>query len=189
MQTLAPGRSIGRRAPAADVALALAIGLAATLAKRYLDFHLGFPGHAGVGWIAVLISGRLVNGRSGMATVAGLSMGLWGIPVGLGHSVGYNTLLYGLAGAILDSVFLLGVPFHRAWGATLAGTIVHLAKFGFVFANAWISGIMRNVEIYGFLAALRNHIAFGAFGGLVGWAAGRAGRKFSTNRPGRRRTR
>lgn len=189
MRTLAPARSNVRRSPATDLALALLVGFVATLAKRYLDFHLGLPGHAGVGWIAVLVAGRLANDRPGMATVAGVSMGLWGLPVGLGHSVGYNMLLYGFAGGLLDSGTLLRLPLRRAWGATLAGTAVHLAKFGFIFANAWLSGIMRNVEIYGFLAALRNHVAFGALGGLVGWAIWRSGRKFLTNRPWRRLTR
>jgi len=188
MQTLAPGKSIGRRSLAADLVLALAIGFVATLAKRYLDFHLGLPGHAGVGWIAVLISGRLVTERPGMATLAGLSMGIWGEPIGLGHSFGYNMLLYGLAGGLLDSGALLRMPLHRAWAATLAGMILHLAKFGFIFANAWISGIMRNVEVYGFLGALRNHVAFGALGGFLGWAAWRFGWKLFANRPGRRLT-
>ncbi len=185
MRTLAPSKPKAR-GPAVDLALALVVGLVATLAKRYLDFHLGLPGHAGVGWIAVLVAGRLANGRPGMPTVAGLSMGLWGLPVGLGHSVGYNMLLYGLAGGLLDSGTLLRLPLHRAWAAALAGTAVHLAKFGFVFANAWFSGIIRKVEVYGFLAALRNHVAFGALGGLLGWAIWRFGWKLFTDRPRRR---
>jgi len=175
MQILAPSSSIRHRPAAVDVTLAVMIGLAATLAKRYLDFHLGVPGHAGVGWIAVLVSGRLLNGRAGMATIAGLSVGLWGIPVGLAHSVGYNMLLYGLAGTLLDSGALLRLPLHRAWGAAVAGTIVHVAKYGFIFANAWISDILRRVEIFGFLGALANHIIFGAAGGMLGWAIWRSG--------------
>src|SRR3990172_8503027 len=125
MQILAPSSSIRHRPAAVDVTLAVMIGLAATLAKRYLDFHLGVPGHAGVGWIAVLVSGRLLNGRPGVAAVA--------------------------------------------------GTIVHVAKYGFIFADAWISEILRRVEIFGFLGALANHIIFGAAGGMLGWAIWRSG--------------
>lgn len=169
MQTLAPSRATRRRSPSADLLIALAIGLVATLAKRYLDFHLGIPGHAGVGWIAVLVSGQLIYGRPPLAIVAGLSMGLWGVPVGLHHSIGYNMLLYGLAGGLLDSRVLLRLPLHHAWGAALAGTAVHLAKFGFIFANAWISFTVRRVEIFGLLAALLNHVLFGVAGGLLGW--------------------
>jgi hypothetical protein len=175
MQTLARSSTAQQRSPAVDLILAVLIGLVAALAKRYLDFSLGIPGHAGVGWIAVLVSGRLLNGRLGMATVAGLSMGLWGVPVGLDHSIGYNLLLYGLAGSLLDSSTLVRLPLQRWWGSAMAGVFVHLAKFGFVFANAWISQILRRVEIYGFLAALANHVIFGAAGGMLGWAIWRSG--------------
>ena len=183
MRTLAPSSGTKHRSPRTDIALAIAravtlavaTGLVAALAKRYLDFHLGIPGHAGVGWIAVLVSGRLINGRAGMATVAGLAMGLWGVPVGLGHSLAYNMMLYGMAGALLDSGTMMRLPLHRAWGAGLAGIIVHIAKFGVVIGHAWASGILRRVEIYGFLDALGNHIGFGALGGVLGWALWRAG--------------
>ena len=175
MQTLARSSSTRRRSAGADVALAIAVGLVAALAKRYLDFSLGIPGHAGVGWIAVLVSGRLLNSRPGMATIAGLSMGLLAVPVGVGHSLGYNVVLYGMAGGLLDSGALLRLPLHRPWGAMLAGITIHVAKYGFIFANAWISDILRRVEIFGFLRALGNHVAFGAAGGLLGWAIWRTG--------------
>lgn len=179
MRTLAPSSATRSRPHATniavDIAVAVATGLVAALAKRYLDFHLGIPGHAGVGWIAVLVSGRLINGRAGMATVAGLSMGLWGVPVGLGHSLGYNMLLYGMAGALLDSGTMVRLPLQRAWGAALAGVVVHIAKYGVIIGHAWVSGILRRVEVYGFIRALGNHIVFGALGGILGWALWRAG--------------
>jgi len=179
MRTLARSSATRHRSPATDIAIsiviAVATGLVAALAKRYLDFHLGIPGHAGVGWIAVLVSGRLINRRAGMATVAGLSMGLWGVPVGLGHSLAYNMMLYGMAGALLDSGTMVRLPLHRAWGAGLAGIIVHVAKFGVIIGHAWVSGILRRVEVYGFIRAFGNHIVFGALGGVLGWALWRAG--------------
>lgn len=185
MQTLARTSSTRTRSILLDVSLAVAIGLAGALAKRYLDFSLGIPGHAGVGWIGVLVLGRLLHGRGGMATIAGLSMGLWGVPIGLGHSLGYNMLLYGMAGALLDSGRLLRLPLNRAWGAALAGAIVHIAKYGFIFANAWISEILRRVEVFGFVAALANHVVFGAAGGLLGWAIWRSGRALMARSVGR----
>ncbi|NQV05437.1 hypothetical protein HQ535_02720, partial [bacterium] len=167
MQTLGQSRAT-RRSPVTDVAIAVAIGLVAALAKRYLDFSLGIPGHAGVGWIAVLVSSRLITGRIGMGMVTGLSMAAFGVPLGLGHSLGYNALLYGMSGALLDTGVLIRLPLHKAWGATLAGAIIHLAKFGFVFANALLSGVVKNVEVYGFIMSMRNHVFFGALGGLLG---------------------
>ncbi len=175
MQTLAARTGTGRRSPALDVVLAIVVGLLAALAKRYLDFRLGVPGHAGVGWITVLVAGRLINPRFGMATLAGVSMSLWGLPVGLGHSLPYNMALYGTVSAVLDTSGLMRLPISRAWGATLAGLAVHFTKFAFIVANSWLSGILRNVELYGFVAALRNHLLFGAAGGLLGWGLWRVG--------------
>ena len=90
--------------------------------------ELGIPGHAGVGWIAVLVAGRLGNPRAGMATVAGLSMEACGVPVGLNHSLAYNSVLYGMAGVILDSGAMLRIPLQRWWGATIAGVLTTIAN-------------------------------------------------------------
>ncbi len=177
MQTYAPTRAVtGRRRLVRDLGLAVVIGLVGALAKKHLDFHLGIPGHAGVGWIAVLISGRLVNRRVGMAAVAGVSMGLWSVPVGLGHSLGYNVALYGSVAALLDLPVLRRLTGSGIFGATTAGLLVHVAKFVFVLANVWLSGTVRNVELYGLSSALVNHVAFGAVGGLLGWGLWRTGR-------------
>ena len=175
MQTLVPARTSRRISPAMGVLLAIATGLLAALAKRYLDFSLGIPGHAGVGWIAVLVAGRLANNRPGMAAIAGLSMGVWGVPVGLNHSMAYNTVLYGMAGTLLDSGVMLRLPLQRFWGAAIAGTLVHVAKFGYIFANAWMADMIRNVEIFGLTRSLANHVVFGAVGGLAGWSMWKAG--------------
>jgi len=187
MQTLAPARSethVGRPW-FLDLLLALAIGFVAALAKRHLDWSLGIPGHAGVGWIAVLVAGALVNPRRGMAALAGVSMAVWAVPLGLGHSFGYNAFLYGSAAAGLEAVMLLRLPVGRWWGAATAGAAVHLMKYVFVFANAWVSGVFRRFEIYGLLAALRNHLLFGLAGGIVGWSAIVLGRRYIWPRRGR----
>jgi hypothetical protein len=175
MQTLAPSRATRRMSPATSLVIAILTGLVAALAKRYLDFSLGIPGHAGVGWIAVLVAGRLGNPRTGMATVAGLSMAAWGVPVGLNHSLAYNSVLYGMAGVILDSGAMLRIPLHRWWGATVAGVLVHIAKFGYIFANAWMADMIRNVEVFGLARSFANHVVFGAAGGLLGWVSWRTG--------------
>ena len=179
MQTHAPTRATaGRRRLLIDLGIAVMTGLGGALAKKYLDFHLGIPGHAGVGWIAVLISGRLVSRRPGMAVVAGVSMGLWSVPAGLGHSLGYNVALYGSVASLLDLPGLRRLTGGGMLGAALAGVLVHVAKFVYVLANVWISGMVRNVELYGLSGALVNHVAFGAAGGLLGWGLWRAGRAF-----------
>ena len=179
MQTLARSQAEAstRRSRVLDLLLAVAVGFVAALAKRYLDWRLGIPGSGGVGWIAVLVAGSLVNPRRGMAVVAGLSMAVWGVPVGLGHSLAYNATLYGIAAAAIEALRIIRLPIARWWGSAATGAVVHVAKYAVIVGNAWLSGIIRNFEIYGMLAALRNHIVFGVAGGLAGWGAWRIGRR------------
>ncbi len=160
-----------------DLLLAVLMGFVAALAKRHLDWSLGIPGHAGVGWIAVLTAGVLINPRRGMAVVAGASMAVWAVPMGIGHSFGYNVFLYGSAAAVLDLLGVLRVPIHRWWGAAIAGGVAHVVKYGYIFMSAWVSGIVRNFEVFGILAAFRNHVVFGIAGGLLGWAVVGVGRR------------
>jgi hypothetical protein len=159
-----------------DVFLIVVVGLVAGLAKRHLDWRLGIPGHAGVGWIATLIAGTLTIRRPGCGAAAGLAMALWGVPIGLGHSLAYNAGIYGLSGGIVDLSRAIGVRIDRAFGAAVTGASVHVVKYGYVLAAAWATGIVRRVEVYGLLRALRNHVAFGVGGGLLGWFVVRAGR-------------
>jgi len=187
MPTLAPSEPrTTHRHLAVDLAVAIAIGFVAALAKRYLDFRLGIPGHAGVGWIAALTFGWLINRRPGMSALAGVSMAVSGVPLGLGHSLAYNVVLYGAAGGTLDVLAFVRVPIWRIWGAAAAGAGVHVVKFAVIFAIAWMSGIVKNVEVFGFTAALRNHVIFGAAGGLLGWAVWRGGRDLIDRRTVRR---
>jgi hypothetical protein len=169
------------RSIALDVFGVVVLGLVAALAKRHLDFNLGIPGHAGVGWIACLVAGSSVVRRPGAAAAAGGLMAVWGVPVGLGHSLAYNAGLYGLAGALIDGIRLVGVGVDRPLGAAAAGVAAHLAKFGYIIVAAWVSGIVRNFEVFGLLASLRNHVVFGVAGGVLGWlvlaCARRAGRR------------
>lgn len=177
MQTSVPSvadrSTAARRRLAAEVGLALATGLLAALAKRYFDLSIGVPGHSGLGWVGVLVAGAVVNPRAGMAVLAGASMGVWGIPIGLGHSALYNTALYGSASLALEALRRLRVPLSRAWGAALAGMAVHVVKFGYVLAYSAAAGVLRNFRVWGAMPALWNHVGFGLGAGLVGWAAAR----------------
>lgn len=179
MQTLVRTRpeAAVRRSWVLHLLLAFAVGFVAALAKHYLDWRLGIPGSGGVGWIAVLVAGSLISPRRGTVAIAGVSMAVWGVPIGLGHSLAYNAMLYGIAGATIDALRMLRLPVTRWWGSAVTGTVVHVAKYAFIVGNAWVSGIIRNFEIYGILAALRNHVVFGLSGGLLGWGVWRGGRR------------
>lgn len=178
MRTFVPEtQTEGTRRPlVTDLALVVVFGLVAALAKRYLDFRLGIPGHAGVGWISVLIVGRIVNPRLGAAALTGVAMGLWAVPVSINHSLGYNVAIYGLAAATLEVPALRKVPLHTALGTAVAGVAIHLTKYGYAFGIALASGFVRNLNFVTFMPALRNHIIFGAAGGLLGWWLSKSGR-------------
>ncbi|MCC7366589.1 MAG: hypothetical protein IT303_19685 [Dehalococcoidia bacterium] len=160
----------GERGLVFDIGLALLTGLGVAVAKRYLDFHLGIPGHAGTFWIAVLVLGAVFNKRKGMTVLAGASAGVWGVPVGLNHSMMYNVELYGTAAAALELLLLLRLPLANPIGAALGGGIAHATKFAFVYAHAISSGVVKHIEVYGPMLAFRNHLLFGVAGGLIAWA-------------------
>ena len=103
-------------------------------------------------------------------------MGLWAVPVGINHSVGYNAALYAIAATTLEVPALRHVPLHTGLGAAVAGAAVHLTKYAYVFGLALASGFVRNLNFATFLPALRNHIFFGVLGGLLGWWLWRSGR-------------
>jgi hypothetical protein len=164
-----------------DLLIALGIGLGVAMAKLLFDFHLGIAGHAGVGWIAVLVAGSAF-GRPGVGAAAGLSVGLWGVPVGLGHSMGYNALLYASAGAALDLVRIvrplrLSNPLSNPIAAATAGLAVHMTKLGFVVVYAGSIGMVKHIHLTGLAPVALNHAIFGVAGGLLGWAAIRTARR------------
>ncbi len=159
-----------RRGLLVDIGIAMITGMGVAIAKLTLDFSLGIPGHSGMSWIAVLIMGAMVNRRPGMTLLAGASVGLWAVPLGLGHSVGYNVALYGLTAGVLEALMRLHLPVHRLLGAMIGGAIAHGVKFGFILGYAFSSGIVKHFTLLGVGPTLLNHVLFGLMGGAVAWA-------------------
>ncbi len=160
-----------------DIGIALLTGLGMAVAKATLDFSLGIPGHAGTFWIAVLVAGAIVNRRPGMTVLAGASVGMWAVPLGLGHTALYNVELYGTAAATLEVLMRLRLPVGTLLGATVGGALAHAAKFGFIYGSAASAGIVKHFELFGILPALRNHVLFGLLGGAMAWLAVNASRE------------
>ena len=148
-----------------------AFGAAAVLARHFLGFHLGIPGHAGVGWMAVLVFGYLANRRRGAGTAIGLSSAALSVPLGYGHSFGLTLLTFGAAGVLLDLVFVLPlVRRNTLIGSAIGGAAAHLAKFGLVSGSVLMGGAVKNVAIIGLGIGALNHLLFGLVGGLLGAA-------------------
>lgn len=171
---LFPPRAAGREL-ARDLAIAAATGLGVAVAKRYLDFHLGVPGHSGLFWVAALLVGASA-GRVGTGVAAGAMVGLWGVPVGLGHSAGYNAALYASAGGAFDLARLARISTAGLPGAVAAGALTHVAKLGFVVGYAAAIGMVKHFHVVGFVPTSFNHVLFGAGAGVLAWAAIRGAR-------------
>ncbi|MEZ4502519.1 MAG: hypothetical protein R3C39_07830 [Dehalococcoidia bacterium] len=162
------------RALARDLAIAAATGLGVVAAKHFLDFGIGVPGHAGLSWVAVLLFGAS-RGRAGTGVASGIAVGLWGVPLGLGHSMGYNMALYATAGGVLDAWRLTRlISPERFLGAVIAGTSMHLAKLAYITSYASATGLVKHFHVVGFLPTAFNHALFGAGAGILAWLALRA---------------
>jgi hypothetical protein len=148
-----------------------AFGATAVLARRFLGFHLGIPGHAGVGWMAVLVFGYLATKRRGAGTAIGLSSAALSVPLGYGHSFGLTLLTFGAAGVLLDLVFVLPLVRRNSLvGAAIGGAVAHMAKFGVVSGSVLIGGAVKNVALIGLGIGALNHLLFGLVGGFIGAA-------------------
>ena len=133
-----------------------------------LDFHLGIPGHTGILWIALLISGKLVVNRKATGLGMGFAAALWGIPMGMGHSPVYNVALYSLTGGAIDLLTTIpGMRIDHLFGAAICGALAHLTKLGFITAYAMSFGLYRNFLEVGLVISAGYHILFGALGGVL----------------------
>lgn len=116
----------------------------------------------------LLVGSRGLVRRDGAATLVGVSTALWGVPLGLGHSLPYNLALYATAGLALDvlvRVFRLNLA--HPLGGLLGGVLAHAAKFGFTLGYSSLFGVLKHFSVVGTLTALEYHLLFGAAGGLA----------------------
>jgi hypothetical protein len=123
----------------------------------------GVPGHAAALWVPVLIAAQCAVGRPGSAALVALG-GAWlaalpgPSPLSLaGHVAG---------GAVLS---LLGTRRPSLLPALLFGAAAAAAKFGVRWLPVATLGLPANFLVVGSPTALLLHLAFGAFGGFLGW--------------------
>ncbi len=152
------------------------LGALVAFSRRYLDLHLGIPGHTGFLWLFFLVLGRGLVRRTGSGLLIGASAGLWGMTMGPQKEGLLSVLLLDLlvAGAVDAGTRLLDGGHARDMsrlahplGGLAVGGLAHGAKY--VFRLAWpaATGAGRRLTLFGVLPALGSHLLFGALGGLA----------------------
>ncbi len=157
----------------------IGIGAVAAVAKN-ASLPLGIPGHSAILWLTPLVAGRALIKRDGAGTLMGVSVALWGIPIGLGggvfHGFLHNLGLYGFTGLALDlSARLPHVNIRNPFGAIFCGAVAHMIKFAFIVTSALTSSVTTHFLLVGFLKSAGLHLAFGAAAGLIGWLVYKGG--------------
>lgn len=164
---------------AAQVLFLVFVGGMVAASRRYVDLHLGVPGHTGVLWMFLMVLGYGAVKRPGAGLVMGCSAALWGEVFGLSHGLPYNLLLYGAPGLTMDvAARLFRSDLAHPLASTVAGAAAHSAKYLFVVAYAMALGLPANLLTMGIARGLGYHVLFGAVGGLLGGLALRWGRSY-----------
>jgi len=153
----------------------IGIGAVAAVAKN-ASLPLGIPGHSAILWLAPLIAGRAMIRRDGAGTLMGISLALWGLPIGLNNGIVHNLGLYGFTGLALDlSARLPHINIRNPFGAIFCGAVAHMIKFCFLMTAALTSSVTTHFMIFGILKSAGLHLAFGAAAGLIGWLVYKGG--------------
>jgi cell shape-determining protein MreD len=145
---------------------------------KYLHPSWGIPGSSAIMWLSILVAGKAAVRMDGAGTLMGVGMAAWGIPIGLENTFGYNVLLYGITGLLIDLMFRIPhVDINHPIGAAAIGLVAHMAKYCFIIAAAFASTVTKHFVVVGLLNAALLHAAFGIASGLIGWALVYAGKK------------
>jgi hypothetical protein len=191
MLSTSTGHSVGLTTPWRDtrvqalIQIMLLIGFAglAALGKAWHPPQ-GIPGSSAIFWLAPLILGRALVRRDGAGLFMGLGVAVWGIPLGLNNTFGYNAALYGITGLVLDIVARLPrINIRCLLGAILCGLMAHMVKFGFIVAAAMTSSTTRHFMLFGLARSAGLHAAFGVAAGVLAWLFIKGGRQAGLLKP------
>ncbi len=170
---------------AAQVLFLVIMGGLIVASRRYADLHMGIPGHTGLLWMFLLVTGRAVVRRDGAGVLMGISAALWGETMGLKHTLPYNMMLYAIPGLGLDmAVRAFRMNLAHPLTGMIGGVMAHGAKFLFILGYTAGLDLPRQFLLVGKATALGNHLMFGAAGGLLAGATlWLASRRDSPRRP------
>ena len=157
---------------------ALLVVIFSTMAAAGKAMHpaMGIPGSSALYWLGPMMLGAAVMRWKGSGVLMGIGVGCWTLPFGLQHTMGYNMMLYGSTGLLIDLIANLpGVNIRNPFGALVTGLGAHLAKFAFIMGGAALSPVIKHFVLVGVLNSLGLHIAFGLASGFCAWAVFRLG--------------
>jgi len=157
--------------------LLIAAFSALTAVAKNAHPSMGIPGSSGVFWLTVMIMARAVVKTDITGTLTGVGVAAWGVPFGLEHTFGYNVLLYGASGLLLDAMTKIPkISLENPLWAALCGLVAHMAKFGFIVYAAMTASVTKHFLVVGILNSAGLHAAFGIAAGVIGWAIVKGGR-------------
>ncbi len=157
---------------------ALLVVIFSTAAAFGKSIHpsMGIPGSSALYWLGPMMLGATVMRWRGAGLATGIGMGFWSVPFGLEHTMGYNMLLYGSTGLLIDVIaHLPKMNIRNPFGAVLTGLGAHLAKFAFIMGAAAMAPVTKHFLLVGVLNSLGLHVAFGIAAGFCAWAVFRLG--------------
>jgi hypothetical protein len=161
---------------AAGLAALLGLGLLGFWLHQGLRWPLHLPGRHGLDWLAILVFARLLSRERWAATLVGLSATGSAWALGAHHALPF--LNYGLAGLVLDGLFLAGGARRERFGYLIAAAaLAHAAKplTGWLLLACCKLG---GDSLDGGLAyPLMTHLGFGLAGGALGFGLARLTRR------------
>jgi len=157
-----------------DAVILALIAAATSGAKLILKFPLRVPGHFNLVWMSFLILGCALVPRRGAGTVLGVLTGVLAFLFGFGHEGLLGFLKWLSVGLSLEAFQALIPAFSQRWYAAAgAGGVAAVVKTVLSLALFVVFGFTgKAVEAAGAVAVALN-FAFGAAGGLLGWAVWR----------------
>lgn len=152
----------------AQIVIAL-IAAMIVAAKFYLRVPLHVPGHSGVFWMALLLTGVGIVRRPGAGTLIGFLSGLLAI-VALPSREGiFIGLKYFAPGVVMDAMWVtFSGRFDKAGIAMITGAAANIAKLTTSYVIGVLAGIPHGYLALGLGLAATSHLVFGALGGLAG---------------------
>jgi hypothetical protein len=166
-------RSISKAYPASlgiqvlEFILLAGIGALGVLIHVYLRVPLKLPGHQGIIYMAILISGKLISKRgyaSSLSSIGAAAMLLFP----LGFSDPFIPVIYLFPGFIVDLLF--SISKKQLTNAFVIALICGLAYATIPFTRVIITevtGFPYGVFVKGYFFPLFSHFIFGAMGGFL----------------------